>query len=400
MDRPRDPLSTAPRDRWRTTLAVASVLVVLGASTACRDLTGARPDCFIPLDEFHDAGVERSGIPWLTNPRLATRGTPEIAYLSLSDRVIGLVFNGQPVAIPHKFLWHHEIVNMEVPGEAIIVTYSPLTGSSAVFERPAGAGPVGISGYVLHSNLVLEEENGTIRPQMSNIGSCGPSDGSSLVRVAFEEVTLGAWTVQHPDTWIASSATGYDDILYTLFPYGLDYVDPDNSRLVYPVEGGIDPRQPPKELVFGIASESGTDGLAFSLELLDQLRGAANVFVSVANAELDDRPIAVFWNAFARSANAYRSDVDGQTLHFVLSGGDRRDVETGTAWDFTGFGYDGPLAGTRLEPIEDVLISYWFAWAAFHPSTDVWEPPVPASLLPVSRIGVPDAPMTARSVTR
>ena len=141
-------------------------------------------------------------------------------------------------------------------------------------------------------------------------------------------------------------------------------------------------------------------GIAFSIELLDQLRGAANVFVSVANAELDGRPIAVFWNAFAQAAKAYRSEVDGQTLDFELINGERRDFETGTAWDFTGFGYDGPLAGTQLEPIEDVQVAYWFAWAAFHPQTDVWEPPVPASLLPVSRIGVPSAPMTARSVTR
>ena len=384
--------------RRRSAIAACAFLALAGF-TGCRDLTSAHPGCFIPLDDFHDGGVERSGIPWLTNPKLAPRGTPDIAYLSISDRVIGFTFNGRPVAIPHKFLWHHEVVNMEIPGEKIIVTYSPLTGSSAVFERPAGADPLGISSYVLNSNLVLEE-NGTLRPQMTNIGSCGPSDGSALVRVPFEEMSLGAWDVQHPDTWIASSATGFDDILYTLFPYGLDYLETDNTRLLYPVEGGIDPRRPAKELVLGIPGEETGSGLAFSLALLDQLRGAVNVFVSVANAEVDGAPIAVFWNAFAQSAKPYRSDVDGQTLHFAVSNGERRDAETGTAWDFTGLGYDGPLAGRRLDPLDDALVSYWFAWAAFHPLTDVWEPPVPASLLPASQIGVPDAPITVRAVTR
>jgi len=379
---------------------LAGAILALAGTTACRDLTGIRPDCFIPLESFHDGGVERSGIPWLTNPKLARRGTPDIAYLTLGDRVIAFTFNGQPVAIPHKFLWHHEVVNMQIPGEAITVTYSPLTGSSAVFRRPADLEPLGISSYVLNSNLVLEDEDGTLRPQMSNIGSCGPADGTSLARVAFEEMTLAAWESQHPDTWIASSATGFQEIFYTLFPYGLDYADPNNTRLIYPVADGIDPRRPPKELVIGIPSESGTGGLAFPLELLDQLRGSSTVYVSAANAALDGRPITVFWNAFAQGAKAYVAEAGGQTLHFQLVDGERRDAETGTAWDFTGFGYDGPLAGTELEQIEDALVSYWFAWAAFHPETGVWQPPLTASLLPVSRIGLPDGPIAPGAPVR
>lgn len=379
---------------------VAGALLALTSATGCRDLTGVGPDCYISLDTFHDGGVERSSIPWLTNPKLARRGTPDIAYLSLGDRVIGLTFNGQPVAIPQKFLWHHEVVNMEIPGEAVIVSYSPLTGSSAVFERPSGLEPLGVSSYVLNSNLVMEDENGTLRPQMSNIGSCGPGDGTSLVRVAFEEVTLAAWEAQHPETWIASWDTGYDAIYYTLFPYGLDYADPDNTRLVYPVAGGIDPRRPPKELVLGIPSESPTDGLAFPLSLLDQLRGSGDVYVSAANAVVDGRPLVVFWNAFAQAAKAYAAEADGQTLHFQLVDGERRDTETGTAWDFTGLGYDGPLAGAQLERLLDAQVSYWFAWAAFHPQTDVFDPPLAASLLPASQIGLPDVPITPGAPVR
>jgi len=357
--------------------------------TACGGATtaAAQAECAIPLEQFFDGGAERTQIPSLNNPKLARRGTPDIAYLTLSDRVIAFMFNGQPVAIPHKFLWHHEVVNMEIPGEAITVTYSPLTGSSAVYDRtPFGLGPLTISNYVLHSGLVLGDGSESLRPQMATVASCGSSDGNQLARVPFEVMTLGAWIRQHLDTWIASSATGLD-ILYTLFPYGSTYRNPANTQLIYPVSGGVDPRRPPKELTFGI--RSGTGGIAFSLTLLDQLRGAIDVFVSVANAELDGQPVAVFWNAPAQSAAAYVAEASGQRLHFELVDGQRTDVETGSVWNFAGQAVLGPLAGAELEPITDTITAYWFAWAAFQPDTDIWTPPLAASLIPVSDLAPP-----------
>lgn len=379
----------------------AGALLGLAAVAACGDgdgLTAPFSDCAIPFEQFHDAGAERSEIPALTNPKLARRATPDIAYLFLSDRVIGFTFSGQPVAIPHKFLWHHEVVNLQVPGEEITVTYSALTGSSAVFNRtPAGLGPMSVSNNVLNSNLVMEDGSGSLWSQMPNLASCGPADGTSLARVPFEEMSLGAWISQHLDTWIASSATGLD-ILYTLYPYG-DYREPNNTRLIYPVVSGIDPRHPPKDLVLGVPSAGG--GMAFSLTKLDQLRGSIVVFVSAANADLDDgRPITVFWNAFAQGARAYLAEANGQRLHFEVVGGQRLDVETGSAWNFEGQAFAGPLAGAELEPIEDAFVSYWFAWAAFRPGTDIWSPPVPLALLPVSDLGLPDGPIDREMSTR
>ncbi|MDX1395364.1 MAG: DUF3179 domain-containing (seleno)protein [Gemmatimonadota bacterium] len=376
--------------RLSTTAAVRASAVALCAivASACSDSATTAPAmCAIPLEDFYDAGPARSEIPALTNPVLATRGTPDIAYLTLGDLVIGFTFNGQPAAIPHKFLWHHEVVNMEIPGEAITVSYSPLTGASVVYDRtPSELGALDVSNYVLNSGLVMTDPDGSLRPQMSPVASCGPNDGSSLPQISFEVMTLGAWFGQNPSTWVASSAND-PDILYTLFPYGSNYQNPDNSQLVYPIEGGVDPRRPPKERVLGV--RSGTGGIAFPYTLLDQLRGAPNVFVSAANATLDGEAIVVFWNALAQGAHAYRAEVDGQRLHFELVEGQRRDVETGSTWNFAGQAVDGPLDGAELEPITDVISSYWFAWAAYQPDTDVFDPPVAASLLPLSQLVIP-----------
>ncbi len=362
----------------------AATLVV--ATSACADPIGPDPlgICSIPFERFVDGGFERSEIPALYNPKVALRGTPDIAYLSFSDRVIGLRFNGQPLAIPHKILWWHEVVNLDVPGERRTVTYSPLTGSSLVFDRgPVAVDSFTVSSYVLETNLVLEDESGSLWPQMSSTAGCGPRNGVSLQREPYQEMTLGAWLSLHPDSWIVSSATGHS-FFYTLYPYG-DYDDVDNPELRFPLSSPIDPRRPPKERILGVPAGQG--GIAFPLPVLAQLaaqdqQGQQQVFVWAANAEAGGSPVVAFWNSFAQTALAYRAEVQGQRLTFEVVDGQRRDVQTGTTWDFEGNGFAGPLEGAKLEPVAEAYLAFWFAWAEFQPETSIWAPPATAALTP------------------
>jgi hypothetical protein len=118
------------------------------------------------------------------------------------------------------------------------------------------------------------------------------------------------------------------------------------------------------------------------------------VTVSVANAVLDDEPIAVFYNALAQGALAYRAEANGQSLTFSVSDGLRVDDQTGTVWDFQGEAYQGPLTGARLEPIDDAYVAFWFAWAAFYPETEVWSTSTPFSIAPRTEpLGLPEGPI-------
>lgn len=381
------------RGRDRTAAAGRAIgLIGIVAVAGCDSATGPLSDCSIPIEEFVDGGLERSEIPALSNPTVAGVNHIGVAFIPFNDRVIGITFNGQPLAIPHRILWQHEIVNLTIPGEKLVVSYSPLTGSSLVFDRSAAlVDSFGVSKYVYETNLVMADESGTLWPQMVAAASCGPRDGVRLKRVPHEEMTYGAWAQMHPDTWVVSRATGYD-FFYTLYPYG-DYEEPDNTELRFPIDGVVDTRRPPKERVLGIPSSGG--GIAFPLSLLDQLRDSVQIVVSVANETLDGEPITVFWNAVARSAIPYRAAVDGQTLTFEVVDGRRRDRETGTRWDFFGEGFDGPLAGARLERIPDAFMAFWFAWADFYPDTDLWAPAVPASVTP-GFLGLPPGPIDWR----
>ena len=48
-----------------------------------------------------------------------------------------------------------------------------------------------------------------------------------------------------------------------------------------------------------------------------------------------------------------------------------RDRRSGSVWNIFGQALSGPLAGTRLTPIVHGT-HLWFAWAAFHPATQLW----------------------------
>ena len=75
------------------------------------------------------------------------------------------------------------------------------------------------------------------------------------------------------------------------------------------------------------------------------------------------------------AAAAYRNELDDRNLTFRAVPGGFEDAETGSIWRLDGLADSGPLAGRRLEPIRDAYVSFWFAWAAFHPETVVWDGP-------------------------
>src|SRR3989338_5731798 len=57
-------------------------------------------ECSVPRTLIFDGGAGKDGIPALNNPTLATPGARGTEYLQGEDRVIGLVVEGQPVAVP------------------------------------------------------------------------------------------------------------------------------------------------------------------------------------------------------------------------------------------------------------------------------------------------------------
>jgi hypothetical protein len=76
-----------------------------------------------------------------------------------------------------------------------------------------------------------------------------------------------------------------------------------------------------------------------------------------------------------KSVRAFERTVDGRALNFATkpeaSQSKLTDVETGSAWSFSGKATSGPLAGRQLKKVF-ALSDYWFDWKAYQPDTLIY----------------------------
>ena len=90
-------------------------------------------------------------------------------YVVTADRVIGVEINGKSRAYPLNVMNVHEVVNDELAGVPIAVTFSPLCDSAIVFDRRVNGKPLqfGVSGLLLDSNLVMYDKQAAVVAQSS-----------------------------------------------------------------------------------------------------------------------------------------------------------------------------------------------------------------------------------------
>ena len=109
----------------------------------------------VALEEIQSGGPGKDGIPAIDHPRFV----PAAQYRAVDPQepVIGLLVGGEARAYPLRVLVWHEIVNDEIGGIPVAVTYCPLCNTSIVFDRRV-AGRVldfGTTGKLRHSDLVM-----------------------------------------------------------------------------------------------------------------------------------------------------------------------------------------------------------------------------------------------------
>ncbi len=377
----RSSLPCGPATSWRRQCGTALMLTVLAScsdsGTSLEPVDGLldQLECSIPEREFADGGVGIGGIPSLENPEFVPHFDPAAAYLDnttgFSDpRVVGIVVEGEAFAIPHNILWWHEIVNLDFPsGLQIAVTYCPLTGSALVFDRSTiGGAELGVSGLLIRNNLVMidRDTNRSLWPQMMREARCGSRDGTELPMYASTSMTWSGWQELHPSTTVIGENTNAPRD-YTRYPYG-SYKE--NQDLLFP-QSDIDDRRPMKEWVLGIPAVTGDGGIAFPFLSLQQVEPGP---VTVVHSPSPRGDVVVFWDQRAEGAMAFIPEVEGSPLTFRADDDRIVDEETGSVWRLDGVATAGPHAGTGMAPVAEAFPAFWFAWAAFHPDTEVWEP--------------------------
>ena len=325
--------------------------------------------CSVPNGEFIAGGVGSNAVPSLQNPTMVGPEHPDASYVSGQDRVIGVVVDGEPLAVPYWIMYKHEVVNLDTPtGASVAITYCPLTATALAFDRtPIGGAELGVSGALFRNNLVLYDRNDefSLWLQMWGQARCGVRDGAVLPQLQVLDLTWAGWLALHPDSRVVSSDTGFNRD-YSVNPYRI--YERLSSEGTVQEQTNPDPRRLVKERIFGIPSDRPDGGKAFPFLELASGGGATTAVHDFVNA----MNVVVFWDGEAEGAAGYRSQLGGQTLTFSGVDGAFRDAETGSTWRLDGLAIAGPMAGEQLQPIPEAYTAFWFAWTDFHPDTQLW----------------------------
>ncbi|QLC74623.1 DUF3179 domain-containing protein [Pseudomonas sp. LPB0260] len=289
-------------------------------------------------------GPGKDGIPAIDQPRFSD-AAGATQYLRPDDIVFGVHHRGQARAYPQRILVWHEIVNDNIAGEPLSITYCPLTATVLGFMR--GDSQFGVSGRLLNSNVVMYDRGSDSQwSQIAGAAISGPASGRRLQEIRVFWSTWANWQARHPETQVLTRDTGALRN-YRRDPYGSYnplrgyYADP---QLMFPVMHQH-PRYPAKHSILGFRT-------AHTAVAVDKrhLREQGLIQHSLGDEHfviIDDPGLDTGW--------VFRAEQPVQI--------DRREIR---------FEADGPQAPglDALEPL-NAFEAMWFAWYAFYPDTVV-----------------------------
>jgi Protein of unknown function (DUF3179) len=358
----------------------ASVALLTAASLAVAAIGEAvtlRSDtskALVPLDEIISGGPPPDGIPAIDRPAFVSPAEAA-GWLVPKEPVLALELKGDARAYPLQILMWHEIVNDVVGSVPVTVTFCPLCNSGIVFERVINGATLdfGTSGKLYKSDLVMyDRQSHSLWAQMEGRAIVGTRAGTKLKLVPANTLSFEDWRATHPSGKVLSRDTGHTR-KYGVNPYA-SYDQPQLRPFLF--QDRPDPRRPPKERVVGLRVAEAARAypwpvLAERRVVHDQLGELALVILYQPGAlsALDDDEIAR--SRAVGATSVFNRVVDGRTLTFEALPEGFRDRETGSTWNLLGHAVTGPLAGRRLTAVPHVD-AFWFAWAAFNPTTSVY----------------------------
>ncbi len=109
----------------------------------------------IDLGEILSGGPPKDGIPSIDKPKFIP--VAKVTDLADTEPVIGLVIKGKARAYPLRVLTWHEIVNDELAGVPVTITYCPLCNSAIAFDRRLDGRVLdfGTTGKLRYSDMVM-----------------------------------------------------------------------------------------------------------------------------------------------------------------------------------------------------------------------------------------------------
>ncbi len=274
----------------------------------------------IDPDKIVGGGPPKDGIPSIDNPKFTTVEEAD-EWIQDNELVLAMIYNNTKRVYPLQIMVWHEIVNDNIGEDPILITYCPLCGSGIAYERLIDGEEVefGTSGKLYNSNLVMyDRKTNSYWTQIDGLAVVGELTGTQLTAISIDTVVWRDWKENHPDSEILTQNTGFSRP-YGNDPYGNYY---ENSFLFFPVENE-DKSVHPKTVIFGIE--------------------VGGVYKAYKEDDLIDEKVIE------------------DTVNNINLKIERDDA--------------GIVKITNTETGDEIVKErdFWFAWYAFHPTTEIYE---------------------------
>lgn len=277
----------------------------------------------LPIAEILGGGPPRDGIRSVDAPRFVS--PDEVTWATPENPVLTVSIDDQTHVYPLHLLEYHQIVNDQVAGRPVLLTYDPLAGVPRAFEADLEGKTFtfGVSGLIHNHNFLLyDRETESLWQQISGEAISGKSKGKRLRPLRVRQESYSAALARSPRARIL--ALPNEAIDYSVSPFQRYW---QTNQLLFPVKAEDD-RFHLKELVLGLRAEGESRAYLGSLATAD--------------------------------GGTVEDEFAGKKIRFQY------DTERGL------FLYEVP------EGIE-VIEAYWLVWKAFFPDTEIWHDPGPAS---------------------
>lgn len=193
-------------------------------------------------EQIISGGVPKDGIPAIDNPEFDPVAIDNT--LSGMEPVMVLEREGStPRAYPLRYLIWHEIVNDEVDGVPVAVTFCPLCNSGLIFDRRLDGEVLdfGVSGFLRFSDMIMfDRQSESWWQQFSGRGIVGKKSGKKLTALPAWLESWDSFRTRNPEGLVMRQPDG------RLRPYGSNPYEGYDSREPFLYQGenpphGIDP---------------------------------------------------------------------------------------------------------------------------------------------------------------
>ncbi len=322
------------------------------------------------------------------------------------DRVAGIEINGDAVALPMSAMALREVVNMEVGGERVSVSWWAIAYAARAFDRRLPSGHLvtfePIPKTVLNSTVFNDESPDGRWVQFNGQAVSGESTGHVLKQLPVVATNWSAWSAAYPDTEALSTEGTPEWDIFERYYF--------NDRPGLHRQSSKDRRLGDKEIVIGLVGRD--SAMAYPYRSL--------IEEPLVHEEFEREPILVTLERISATASIFSRIVEGRVLTFdaesenprrpeLIEAADivpepdqepdddrenatedeaaderesegpeinyeplmLRDRETGSVWQaLTGYCVEGELEGKRMRMLEGQT-GFWFVWSRFYPATEL-----------------------------